>query len=123
MQQHIEGYQQLEALVAMAAEPGREWTAESLAGQLRTPVPPVAEALEHLRQQGLVEPAPDATAGAWRYGPQTAELRTAVAELAQVFADDRLALIELLSVQALDRLRTSALRTFAEAFRLKRRNP
>jgi hypothetical protein len=120
LHEHVEGYEQLETLLLFVPEPRQEWTAASAANALRVSVQTTADALEHLHATGLLEPQPG---GAYRFAPRAEPHHEALVALERLCSQDRLAIMELMSAHALERLRLSALRTLAEAFRLRRRKP
>lgn len=79
-----------------------------------------AAALDHLHEAGLADVQPGAPPS-YRFAPADATVGAACSQLAQAWAEDRLAVVDVLTSEAMDRLRISALKTFADAFRLRRR--
>jgi hypothetical protein len=63
----------------------------------------------------------EAGSRAVRYRPGTPGQASAVDELIRVYDSDRLAVMQILTANALGRLKRSAIVTFAIAFRLKRK--
>ena len=118
--ERLHGYEQLEALLFLHARPGEECPAEAVAAALRIPVEAAAGALEDLVAHGLAG-AREASRPVYRFAPSTPELRAAVASLARAYADQRLAVIKLMSENAIERLRTEATRAFADSFLIGRR--
>lgn len=76
----------------------------------------IEEAIEHLRRRGLVDVPPGAERDSYRYAPYKPELGKVVDALARAYDEDRLGVMNLMNVNAIERVRNQALRTFAEAF-------
>jgi hypothetical protein len=114
LRDHIHAYEQLEAAVRCHREPARWWTEETLAEALRIGLESAAEALATLAAAGIVEraDAPGATAQ-YRAGRTCAPI---VARLAELYETDRLQIIRLMNENAVHRVRTNAMRAFADAF-------
>ena len=120
LRDHVSGYEELEALLLVARQPGREWTADEIAASLNVPLDAVSSALDSLVANGIVEVVqPDAPRG-YRYAPRTEILRREVAVLQRTYSEQRLIVMEMMTTNALERLRTAALQRFADAFRLER---
>ena len=118
--EQLYGYEQLEALLFLHARPGEECLAETVAAALRIPVGTAAGALEDLVTRGLAS-ARGAGRPAYRFAPSSPELGAAVAALERAYAEQRLAVIRLMSENAIERLRTGATRAFADSFLVVRR--
>ncbi|MGH8228276.1 MAG: hypothetical protein ACREU3_10305 [Steroidobacteraceae bacterium] len=126
LRERIESYEQLEALLVLQEEGGR--TAEELCARLRVPLTLVESALRDLQSYGLVQPRPaqsapqqpEPAAQRYVYAPQTAALAAAVAHLASAYAQDPVPIIKLMSSNAIQRLRTGAVRAFADSFILRK---
>jgi hypothetical protein len=73
--------------------------------------------LENLERRHIVARA---DAERWRRGDELRAHLDVVDELRRTWESDRIAIVVLLSEQAVDRLRTGALRAFSDAFVLKR---
>lgn len=111
---HIESVMQLEVLLLVAAQPGRVWTSNELAQELRIDEAWVDGQLRAMATSGLVS-MEEASPPRFRYDPRTAELGQAVAELAQAYADRRVTVIGMIFSKPVDKLRT-----FADAFRIRK---
>lgn len=118
--ERVHGFEQLEALLFLRARPTEECTSEAVAAALRIPVASATAALEDLVKRGLAS-ARESAPQAYRFDPATLELRAAVAGLERAYAEQRLAVIKLLSDHAIERLRTGATRAFADSFLIGRR--
>jgi hypothetical protein len=118
--ERVRGYEQLEALLYLHARADASHAADAVAAALRIPVEAAAGALEDLAARGLAAAAPE-SAHAYRFAPATPELHAAVAMLERVYAEQRLAVIKLMSDNAIERLRTGAARAFVDAFLIGRK--
>jgi len=114
LRDHIHSYEQLEAAVLFHREPARWWTEETLAGTLRIGHEAAAEALAALGGAGIVERG-DATDAPAQYRAGRA-WAPSVAKLAELYETQRLDVIRLMNENAMHRVRTNAMRAFADAF-------
>lgn len=115
---HVENYEHLEILLRLHREPSREWNATTAAQELRIDEATAVGALAHLAAAGLLEPVPPART-TYRYLPATPDLDAAVTALAHAYDHNRVQVMMTMSRNALERLRTAALKTFADAFRVR----
>lgn len=113
----VGSYEELEVLLLLAREPGDAVTAAAVADRVRAPVPVVAAALGTLVGAGLVEAGPDGAT--FRYLPST-DLGAAVAQLVEEARENPVAIIRVMSANAIERIRMSAVDMFADAFVLGR---
>jgi hypothetical protein len=115
--EHIDSVAQLEALLLIQATSGAggAWDAERLGRELRINRDWAASQLQHLCAHGLLncDKPPHYT-----YAPRTPELARAVEGLAQAYAERRVSVIGLIFSKPMDKLRS-----FADAFRLRRDPP
>ena len=93
-----------------------------LAEKLRIDDSSVAAALAALAAHRLLEKHAGAQL-AYRYAPAEPGMMAVVDRLAALYVQQRLEVIRQMSANAIDRLRTSAARTFADAFLLRGRKP
>jgi len=122
LRDHVESYEHLEVLLLLRREKRLTWTARDTAEKLHIGVVASAGALQHLVTHELIEREPEsAGSDRFRYKPRSPTLEAAVAALAVAYDDRRVAVMALLSANAIERVRTSALNTFSEAVRLRRR--
>jgi DNA-binding IclR family transcriptional regulator len=106
----IETYEQLDVVLVMAHEPERVWTADALAERVRLPAGGLQEGLDSLSAQGLLSRAGEG----WRLpDAQTQEL---ACQLLEAYRENVLEVVRELTENAMERLRVNALRTFADAF-------
>ena len=119
LRDHVSGYEELEALLFVAREVGQDWTDFEVAGSLNVPVESIASALESLLSTGMIEVVRRGNLIAYRYAPKTDIAREEVVELQRAYSEQRLAVMQMMSANALERVRTAALQRFADAFRLE----
>jgi len=108
---------QLELLLLLQASAGRAWTAAAVAQQLRIDPSWTAGQLSELVARGLAAPATDAP-DAFRYAPTPPGLDGTIVQLAKDYAERRVTVITLIFSKPVDKLRT-----FADAFRLRKDKP
>lgn len=120
IREQVHSYEELEALLFLHARPGEDCPPEAVAAALRVPADVAAAALGELAARGLARAAA-AGGGAYRFGPATPALGAAVAALAAAYGEQRLAVIRLMSNNAIERLRTGATRAFADSFLIGRK--
>ncbi|WNG32920.1 hypothetical protein F0U61_04295 [Archangium violaceum] len=113
--ENIDSVEQLEILLLLFQHPQRTWNAESVARELRVSALSAGERLEDLNYDGLVARV-DGSAGEYRYGPETPALDEAVRGLATAYAERRVTVINLIFSKPVDKIRT-----FADAFRLRKK--
>jgi hypothetical protein len=118
LREHIETYEQLELLLQLRRQPVETWSAQALAELGSYPLDLVEEALEGLARAGTVARA---SAGQVRYAPSDAAQQAAIDALASAYQQNPLAVIKLMSANSIERVRTAAILTFAEAFVIGRK--
>jgi hypothetical protein len=117
----ISSYEELEALLLLARDGDRSWTDSELADSLKVQVDGMTLALQELAAvEGLLEVEDQAGQRRFRYAPKSKHLRQAVEELAVAYAEQRLAIVQLMSANALSRVRGAAMRRLANAFRIEK---
>ena len=117
----IGSYEELEALLLLARERHRSWTDSEVAEALKVEVDGITAALNELGAvDGLLEVAPQAGQLRFKYAPKSEMLRQVVDELAVAYTDQRLVIVQLMSANALERVRAAAVRRLANAFRIER---
>jgi hypothetical protein len=121
LQEHIESYEQLETLLLLRRERYEEWTADRLAARLRVRAELVEPALAGLAASGLVDAAGLAPTR-FAYRPASSGLDAAVGRLEREYTERPILIIQLMSANAIDRVRTAALHTFADAFVLSKKD-
>jgi biotin operon repressor len=119
---HIESYEQLELLLLLRAERGVAWSGEALSARLRISSTLVSEALAKLQSGGFVVASTAEAAGGptHAYRVQAADLEATIERLSQAYKEQPMPIIKLMCANSIERVRTAALRTFADAFILRK---
>ncbi len=126
LQQRLEealgSYEELQVLL-YALRQGAPWSADDATGDLPLSRPSVGEAIEGLLARGfLADSGNDVPDGKrFLYRPATPELAELTERLAEMLDRNPLHVVDLMNRHALERLRTSAMQTFAGAFVLGRK--
>ena len=105
---------QLESLLLLEADPGRGWTADEVARELRIDPAWAAAQLDILCGQAIVGYTGDQVRH-FRYSPSDARTRETVAALAKAYAERRVTVISLIFAKP-----AVGLRAFADAFRIRK---
>jgi DNA-binding MarR family transcriptional regulator len=110
-------YEELQLLLHARRHPG-PWSVADAARALHLEEPTLAEALERLVQAGFLVVLGDGPLESRRftYRPHSLALDELTERLAEAVDHDPLHVLETMNRHALERLRTSAIRTFASAF-------
>lgn len=120
LNEHIESYEQLEVLLLLRRERYEEWTVDGLATRLHVREELVGSALEGLKAAGLV--VATSSTPRFAYRPTSSGLDAAAGRLDREYAERPIRIIQLMSANAIERVRTAALHTFADAFVLKKKD-
>lgn len=117
--ENVATYEQLDVLLLLVrGGAGRGWSARAVADALGAASSEDCRvALEALTARGALTVGADSAT--FRYEPASAEVARHVTTLEQIYREDRAIVAMMMSTNAMERVRTSAIRTFAEAFRLK----
>ncbi len=115
MEANIDSVDQLEILRVLGEDPNRQWRAADLAGEVQTPPPAIGTHLAALHARGLLIVQMRETESYCRYGPRNAETADKLAQLLQVYRERPVSMIKHVYARARD-----PLKSFAEAFRLKK---
>lgn len=116
LRDHIESYEQLELLLIMRSDTGPSWTEETLGARLRITSAPVRAALDRLESAGFAEARVQAGEKHYAYLCQSDNVEATISRLAAAYREYPIPIIKVMSANAIERLRTAALRTFADAF-------
>jgi hypothetical protein len=115
---HVEDLEELEVLLCLYEHGGEKGLRlEEVTDRVRFPQPAIVGALEHLAARGhisctAIEPA------LYRFEPASPATAEAFARVAAAYRENPLEVMRLMSSIALDRVRTAALRRFADCFRI-----
>lgn len=118
IQERLAGLDELEVLLLVRREAPQGLSATEVADRLGLPVSSSDAALASLCSVSLLvsEGGGGGAERRYAYRPDTPELDAVVSSLATVYQERRLEVMRVLSNLALDRIRTAAARTFADAF-------
>jgi predicted ArsR family transcriptional regulator len=122
LHEHIESYEQLEVLLLLRRERHEQWTAAELAARLHIREELIGSALEGLESSGLVAASGAASGPGFAYRPTSSGIDAAADLLDREYAERPIRIIQLMSANAIERVRTAALHTFADAFVLKKKD-
>ena len=114
----IESFEQLEILLLLHRRGGDTWGADAVSTELKLDFDTAAEALAHLSRAHLLAVRAEASPRLFQYGPANSVMDGAVGDLAEAYQDNRLEVINLMNTNAIERVRTSAMRAFANSFLL-----
>ena len=117
----VESYEQLAMLLLAHREPLRQWSEAEFAATLKIPAQLVSTAITGLLAAGLLSGNSESDSPRYSYAA-SAMPDEAVGRLAQEFSQNPARVMRVLSANAIERLRASALHTFADAFVLKKRD-
>ena len=117
----ISSYEELEALLLLVRQCDRSWSDGEVAEALKVPVDAIASALDALASvEGLLGVDTQTGQRRCQYAPKSRLLRQVVEELATAYMEQRLAIVQIMSANALNRVRGAAMRRLANAFRISR---
>ena len=122
LREQVTSFEQLEVLLLLCHHAEREWSAKAIAGQTNIPEEIVWDALSKLQSSHLVELEKRMPESVARYAPISATLRAAVDLLAQAYQEQRAAIMSIMSTNAIERVRSGAIRTFSDAFVIKKKD-
>lgn len=94
LDRYIDSVEQLEVLLLARRSPGRNWSAEDMARELYGEPGAIAHSFESLLGRGLLRESP---AGFFQYAPRSARLDLAVGRVAELYRQQRAAVLSLLS--------------------------
>ncbi len=113
IRQALPSYRAAEVLIRVAREPARAWLPEDVVAEIPgLAAEGVRADLEHFAREGLVQAEAE---DRFRYAPRSEELAASVARLVEAYDRRPVTL-----VRVMDSLATDRIRSFADAFRLKR---
>lgn len=99
----------LELLLVLQRDPGRVWTPDALLKELRASATLVSDNLTLLERHGLAL----RDTGGWRFGPGNSPLALLVTRLGKLYGERPMHVMSMI-------LRSDALRSLADAFRIKK---
>jgi DNA-binding GntR family transcriptional regulator len=121
LREHVSSYEELEALLLLVRQPGQALTESEVATALNVGTDAITPALERLASlEGLLSVTERAGLVYYQFAPKTAQLAELSRKLLQLHAEQRLTLVQMMSANALERVRGAAMRRLADAFKLER---
>lgn len=112
----IESFEQLGILLLLHRKRGEAWTPGAVAAELNLDTDAAKKALEHLCRRHLVEVSGEKAAARFMYHPGSPGMEAAVRGLAEAYEENLLEVMQLMNKNAIERVRTSAMTAFADAF-------
>jgi len=120
LRDHIESYEQFELLLLLRTETDHPWTAEALSTRLRIPTSLASLALSELQTAGFVESRACGAEKQFTFVAQSSRVEETLSRLVQAYREHPIPILKQMSANAIERVRTAALRTFADAFVLRK---
>jgi hypothetical protein len=117
LRDHIESFEQLEILLLLRRRGADTVDSDAIAIELKLDFDTVTEVLGHLCR-GHLAARVGGEARLFRYSADRPGMDAAVSNIAQSYAENRLEVINLMNTNAIERVRTSAMRAFANSFLL-----
>ena len=117
--ERVASLEELVALLLLHQVPSRAMTTLEVADAAHLDLEGAAAALVHLQGRGLLRAEADASPPTYRYFPENARVAAVVDRLAQLYAERPVEVFRRMSANAIERLRLSAGRAFADAFVFK----
>lgn len=115
--EHVDSFEALELLLALAHDAGSEWTMQRAADVVPgTSTQDVRDALEHLMAHGLCAVDTNSSSPRYRYAPASEELREGVQATVTLRAVSPTTVATLMSRNAVERMRAWTAQSFADAF-------
>lgn len=119
LREHVSSFEELEALLLFVRAPQRAWESFDVASALGLSEDMTETALSGIAGTFVARESGGGSAVVYRYAPR-AELEPVVELLRRAYAEERLTVVQIMSANAMQRVRSSAARRLAEAFRLER---
>jgi hypothetical protein len=120
LRDHVQSYEELEVLLLCARHPETGWTVDEITERLNLPSASLEEALENLHARRILDRRDEEGRRVFRYSPASAAEGRTIESLAQAYEGDRLEIMRLMNANAVERVRNSAIRAFADAFLLRK---
>jgi hypothetical protein len=111
LKEQIRSIEQLEILLLLRGSAVRMWTTPEVFGIVRSSERSITDTLTVLHRQGLLRQ----TAAAYQYSPADDALRQIIDQLAELYAERRVRIVETIYSE-----RSSDVDEFAKAFRLRK---
>jgi hypothetical protein len=118
LRDYVSSYEELEVLLLLHSQPEHIWRVAEILAELKVSGESILPALRQLEARGLLSSVPGEV-DRFAFAPEKESLRHQVEQLATAYQSKRLAVVQIMSTNAVDRIRTAAIHTFAEAFRFR----
>ena len=115
---HIHSVEQLEILLLLHREAGRQWGVEEIAQELRGDRQSVENRLQDLCAQHMLVCTRSNDDSRFHFNDSDSDLHHQVSELSRIYAERRMSVINLIFSKPIDNIRV-----FADAFRLRKDKP
>jgi predicted ArsR family transcriptional regulator len=110
---HVTSYDELALLLLAQRQPDVYWSAATAAESLGLSTEACRMALESLAAHGLL--VGHSSRAGFRYAPNSKTLATNADHLRRAYSDDRFAIVQMMTANAMVRVRGAAARNFGEA--------
>lgn len=115
LRDYIDSFESLEILLLLRRE-RTAFTAEELCRRLKTRAPLIDDALASLVRGRLVNATEQNLPTSYTYADENLARDAIIASLERAYRDEPIQVMQLMSTNAIERLRSSAIRAFADAF-------
>jgi hypothetical protein len=120
LRDHVSSFEELEVLLFFVRSPRRACTLADLGGTLNLSEELLLTALGQLMAAGIPISHADGSRESYRYTPD-ARSEQILESLRSAYDEQRLTILRIMSSNAMERVRSTAARRLADAFRLDRR--
>ena len=115
LRDYIDSFESLEVLLLLYRE-RTSWTADELCRRFKIRAPVIDDALASLVRAGLVNTIEQNVLTAYRYADKDVVRDALIASLELTYRDEPIQVMQIMSANAIERLRSGAIRAFADAF-------
>jgi hypothetical protein len=119
LRDHVSSFEQLAALLFFARAPRRSWRSSDLSSALDLPEEVVDGALVGMSERLVLRQRSTGTRPIYHYAPH-AELEPLIERLANAYSEHRLTIVQIMTSNAMARVRGGAAQRVAVAFRQER---
>ena len=117
----VTSFEDLELVLFLHRERARAWETEELSRLTRVDADQIAKTTASLGARGAIKIDQSANHPTYQYEPTTPELGHAIDMLAKAFELNPVIVLRELNERAIERMRSSAIRTFAHAFVIRKK--
>ena len=121
LHEYLESLAELEILILLQGHSGKALSALEVADELHIRESEAEDALRGLCERGLLSAGGAPGELRFRFGPSADELAQTTRLLAEIYQDQRVAIMRLMTAHSIQRLRAGALGMFSNAFVYPRR--